>query len=41
VLDAPGVFFGLTLLVTWGVAELSFRYFEMPFLKLKKKFQML
>jgi peptidoglycan/LPS O-acetylase OafA/YrhL len=37
--DVPGPFFVLTLAGTWAAAELSFRYFELPFLKLKSRFQ--
>jgi len=34
----PYATFVLGLLVSWGVAELSYRFFETPFLKLKERF---
>lgn len=36
--DVYGLAFVGGLLLTWAAAELSFRFFEMPFLKLKKRF---
>ena len=43
-LDRSGLHFAyahfvLTLALTWMVAELSFRYYETPFLKLKERFE--
>ncbi|MEM1415649.1 MAG: acyltransferase [Myxococcota bacterium] len=37
-LDFPGDHFLLSLALTWGMAELSFAYFEKPFLRMKSRF---
>ena len=36
--EIPGAWLVLSMALAWGAAEISFRFFEMPFLKAKERF---